>query len=112
MSDTLEVNLNIKNEKEQLSELYWGEAPNPYALGDSIKIMLTKMFGMGGPDIHIKGTAAQIAAFGNALTKEKRYIENYMRHGLDNPQTYRNQYELDRAINQFERETGLQWPFK
>ena len=58
MSNALEINLNIKKEKEQLNELYWGEAPNPYALGDSIKIVLTKMFGMGGPNVHVKGTAA------------------------------------------------------
>jgi len=67
-----------------------------------------------GVDINptIKGTTAQIESFFTALKREKRYMDSYMKHGLNDARTMMSRRDLDRAVMGFERETGLRWPFK
>tara|TARA_B100000700_G_scaffold318789_1_gene412672 strand:- start:1663 stop:1980 length:318 start_codon:yes stop_codon:yes gene_type:complete len=67
-----------------------------------------------GADINptIRGTQAQIESFFRALRGEKRYMDSYIKHGLDDSRTMMNKRDLDRAVMGFERETGLRWPFK
>lgn len=97
-----------------------GESENPesikegyYAqLGAEIKSLLNAMFGGVFVPVKIRGTQSEVSSFINALSKEKNYIENYMRNGLDNPQTYKSKSILDGAVARFERATGLKWPFK
>ena len=89
------------------------EALNIYGLGDSIMLSLQKMFGFQAvPPINVRGTSQQISAFGNALIGEKKYIDAYLKHGLDDPRTLRDKEMLDVAVRDFEFETGLSWPFK
>lgn len=80
--------------------------------GGLIKTVLQRMFGMPTPEIKIRGTETQINSFADTLSKEKKYMETFYSLGLNNPQTYRSKAELDRAVAQFERVTGLKWPFK
>jgi len=82
-------------------------------LGWAIETILGKMFGTGGVDIpvEIKGTPDQINSFTRVLASEKNYIENWKRHGLDDPKTYKSKGLLQKAINKFERATKLKWPF-
>ena len=93
-------------DKETVKEGYYG------ALGAQIKLLLHAMFGGVFVPAKIRGTESEVAAFTNALSSEKKYIESYMQNGLDNPQTYRIKSILDAAVNRFERTTGLKWPFK
>lgn len=60
----------------------------------------------------IRGTQAQIESFFKALRGEKRYMDSYIKHGLNDSRTMMNRRDLDRAVMGFERETGLRWPFK
>tara|TARA_R100001082_G_C4224030_1_gene100409 strand:- start:68 stop:388 length:321 start_codon:yes stop_codon:yes gene_type:complete len=62
--------------------------------------------------MHLVGRPEQIDSFMTALKKEKRYMDSYMRNGLDNHKTMSSKYQLDNAVKQFEYETGLKWPFK
>ncbi len=80
--------------------------------GGLIKTVLQRMFGMPTPEIKIRGTQDQIESLAKALSREKRYMETFYSLGLDNPQTYRSKAELDKAVGDFERTTGLKWPFK
>ncbi|MCP4952227.1 MAG: hypothetical protein GY922_10345 [Proteobacteria bacterium] len=64
------------------------------------------------PSLSLGGTESQIMAFMTALQGEKRYMDSYLKHGLDNASTMTSKYDLDRAVLQFEGETGLRWPFK
>jgi len=68
----------------------------------------------GGYNIPLRllGSTSQIDAFIKALSREKRYMDSYMKNGLNNHQTMTNRYELDAAVKKFELETGLKWPFK
>ena len=86
------------------------------AFGSQIKLMLAQMFpgdsSPFGPPFKIRGTRKEIDSFAQAMSKERKYMDSYIKHGLDNPRTYRNRYSLERAIRDFERTTGIKWPVK
>ena len=71
----------------------------PYRAGSSVPLK-------------VRGTEQQVGAFLAALQREKKYLEKYVKYGLDNPMTYKSKYQLNNAVTSFERETGITWPFK
>jgi hypothetical protein len=104
------INLNASRE-EKLNESFLT------MFGSAVESMLSQMFGGSGPvttasSAVIRGTPSQVAAFGDTLSKEKKYMQVFQKHGLNNPQSFRSRHELERSIANFERETGIKWPFK
>ena len=53
-----------------------------------------------------------IESFAKTLASEKRYFESYVKHGLNDPRTHENKYKLNIAVDKFERDTGIKWPYK
>ena len=81
-------------------------------MGANIKWMLSRMF-QGAPiNTMLRGNRHEIKSFTYTISKEKRYMDAYTRHGLDNPRTYKSRYALESSIKKFERATKLKWPFK
>ena len=82
--------------------------------GETVKVILKRMFGSEGifPTGTVRGTPSQISAFENALVANRNYINSYINNGLNNPATYRNKQVLRSAVNNFERQTNIKWPFK
>lgn len=80
--------------------------------GENIVSILRAMFGGYSIPVNIVGSQEQINSFANAIKNEKNYIEAYKKYGLDNPYTYKNKYALDAAVKEFERKTGIFWPFR
>ena len=62
--------------------------------------------------LSLKGTQEQINAFFKALKGEKRYMDSYLKHGLNDSRTISDRHQLMSSVEGFERETGLRWPFK
>jgi len=93
-----------------------GELDESYlvSLGGQIEYVLRRMFNPGsmGGILKLKGNNTEIEAFMKALGAEKKYLDSFIKHGLDNPRTLRNRSWLDRASGNFEKSTGLKWPFK
>jgi len=81
-------------------------------MGYGIKNILKRMFGGTGMPVSVKGSRSQIQNFAGALGKEKKYMDQAMKYGLDNPRTYRSKSELDRAVRKFKRFTGIDWPMR
>ena len=89
--------------------------------GGAVKYLLQGMFGKspleeavptsGEPQALIRGTADQVAAFGSALGKEKKYMETFLEFGLNAPQSFEAKADLNQAVEAFEAETGIKWPF-
>jgi hypothetical protein len=81
--------------------------------GSTIKLILQRMFGQDVflPPISVTGDQYQVESFAKALAGERRYFDSYVRHGLNDPRTYRTKYELESAVYNFERDTGIKWPF-
>ena len=82
--------------------------------GTAVQMILGRMFGQDVyvPPISITGDQRQVETFAKALAGEKKYFDSYVKYGLNDPRTYRNKYELQAAISNFERATGIKWPFK
>ena len=82
--------------------------------GTAIEMIVGRMFGQDVqlPYLTISGSPQQMQALTDTLAKEKRYVDSYVKYGLDDPRTYQDQYKLQNAINNFERETGIKWPIK
>ena len=105
----------LNEEKIVQPEINFGSTLNESWLGMFgywTKVILSRMFGGKAIGVSVKGTQAQVNSFTNALAKEKRYLESFMRNGLNNPQTYKSKARLDVATKSFERNTGIKWPFK
>ena len=79
--------------------------------GGWVEHILKAMFGGADIPVTVRGTRQEIDSYARVLSKEKRYIEAFQEYGLDNPNTYRSKYALDKAVSQFERKTGVPWPF-
>ncbi len=82
--------------------------------GTAIKLILQRMFGQDVylPKMSISGTPEQMETFIKTLAGEKRYFDSYVRYGLNDPRTYQDRYKLQASVNEFERNTGIKWPFK
>jgi len=105
------LNLDFKNQlnevsahelQAQLGKLKFlvGGATGNYSFGDKFSV---------------RGTDSQIAALIAALAGEKTYNKSQLasrKYGLDRASTYRDKARLDRAIRNFERETGMPWPVR
>lgn len=86
--------------------------------GARLKGALMKMLGletyfsMFPVPTRIRGTRAQVSSFSRAARDEKKFLDSVKKHGLDDPKTVSSKSKLNRAIRNFERETGMKWPLK
>ena len=101
----IEINLNPA-ETDMLNESWLA------MMGGAIQTILTGMFGGKTIPVRISGTRKQVDSFKSALGNEARYLKAMKRYGLDKPETLKTKAQLDRAIKNFERDTGISWPFK
>ena len=101
----IEINLN-PTETDMLNESWLA------MMGGAIQTILTGMFGGKTIPVRISGTRKQVNSFKSALGNEARYLKAMKRYGLDKPETLKTKAQLDRAIKNFERDTGISWPFK
>ena len=69
-------------------------------------------FGGKSVPVNVSGTPKQVKSFNTALGSEARYLKAMKRHGLQDPKVLSDKTKLDRAVRNFERETGIAWPFK
>ena len=101
----IEINLN-PTEADMLNESWLA------MMGGAIQTILTGMFGGKTIPVRISGTRKQVDSFKSALGNEARYLKAMKRYGLDKPETLKTKAQLDRSIINFERDTGISWPFK
>ena len=101
----IEINLN-PTDTDMLNESWLA------MMGGAIQTILTGMFGGKTIPVRISGTRKQVDSFKSALGNEARYLKAMKRYGLDKPETLKTKAQLDRAIKNFERDTGISWPFK
>jgi hypothetical protein len=66
--------------------------------------------GMDVP-ISLIGSQSQVQSFMQSMSHEKRYMDSFMKHGLNDSRTLDSRHDLMQAVKAFERETGLRWPF-
>ena len=83
--------------------------------GAKIKKMLYYMFAPSGVSygrFYVKGSKSDIQTFAAVLASEKRYMDSFLKNGLNAPAVLRSRYALEKAVKKFEQQTGVKWPFK
>jgi len=106
MSKKINLKLNHKNNTRLTEDTY-----SQFAL--DVHFLMQSLYGGAAPDLKVSaaGSQSQIMSFFTALQREKRYMDSFMKHGLNDAQTKHSQYELEDSVREFEFETGLTWPF-
>lgn len=95
-----------KAKKEQLNESFL------HMFGAQVEFMLRRMFGHHIMPIEVRGQKSDIGALAKVLSKEKRYMDSFLKHGLASPRVTNSKYALEQAVRNFELETGIKWPVK
>jgi len=106
MSKKINLNLNHKNNTRLTEDI-------GSTFANDVYFLMQSLYGGRPPDVKIAmaGNQGQIMSFFTALQSEKRYMDSFMKHGLNDTQTKHSHYELEDAVREFEFETGLTWPF-
>jgi len=94
-----------RNAEGNLNESWW------LTFGAILRWIMPSLYKGSVFPLQVKGSQAEVSSFANVLSKERKYLKSWKDNGLDDPQTYRNKSKLNGAISQFERVTGLRWPF-
>jgi hypothetical protein len=102
---SIDINLNVK-EEGTLNESWLA------MFGGAIETIMGGMFGGSSIPVNVRGTRKQVDSFQKTLGSEARYLKAMKRHGLKDPRVLMDKTKLDRAIRNFESETGIVWPFK
>ena len=76
------------------------------------KLLLGLMYSGIDIPLKVRGSQNQVESFFQALRGEKRYMDSYNKHGLNDPITLKRRSKLMDAVKKFESETRLRWPFK
>ena len=79
--------------------------------GGWLQYVMKAMFGNLNIPVNITGTRSEVDSLVQSLTKERSYLDTVSKYGLDDERTYKSKSKLDKAVKNFERETGLKWPF-
>tara|TARA_B100000427_G_scaffold282896_1_gene254911 strand:- start:253 stop:576 length:324 start_codon:yes stop_codon:yes gene_type:complete len=105
MNDLVPIEINLNVDPAEIDESFL------VTFGGLTKLLLKYMFNGTSAPAKIRGTPLQVSAFTNALGREKRYMDAYLKHGLNDERTLSNRAKLNSAVSKFERETGLRWPY-
>tara|TARA_R110000824_G_scaffold3394_6_gene16165 strand:- start:748 stop:1083 length:336 start_codon:yes stop_codon:yes gene_type:complete len=102
---TLDIDLGVARRGE-LNEDYLGQ------FGAAVGMVMKAITQGYKVPLSVRGTASEIRSFADVLSKEKGYMLSFNNHGLNDKRTYSSKYKLDKAVKDFEKSTGLKWPFK
>tara|TARA_Y100000114_G_C11717060_1_gene306528 strand:+ start:273 stop:599 length:327 start_codon:yes stop_codon:yes gene_type:complete len=62
--------------------------------------------------VSVKGDAAKVKAFAKALGYEEKYIRALVESSAGDPQIMELRHQLESAIADFEKSTGIKWPVR
>ncbi len=95
------------NRRGELNEIFLR------TFGKAVQFMMRAMFGdESAIPVKIKGNKREIQSFAKTMGREKKYMKTAAKYGLNNPKTYKSKYKLRKAAADFEKTTGIKWPFK
>lgn len=101
----IKIDLNAAK-KGELNEDYLGQ------FGAAVGMLLKAITQGYRVPVSVTGHERDVEKFVKTLSREKNYMSNFNKHGLNHKSTYSSKYKLDKAVKDFEKSTGLKWPFK
>jgi hypothetical protein len=108
MGEIVKDVIYLNNRQGQLSERVYSK------FAGQVRLALLDLYfsGILNSPLRLSGNSAQIDAFMKTLNSEKGYMDSYIKHGLSDSRTLSSRSDLMKAVEKFEKETGLRWPFK
>ncbi len=100
----IEINLSASND-EKVNEIWL------QTFGWAVKRILSQMFGGSSIPVNIRGSKREVSAFAKAIARDKKYISTAAKYGLNDPRVYKDKFKLRKAAANFERVTGIKYPF-
>ena len=79
---------------------------------NNIRTVLKGMMGLAIPPISIKGKKTYVETLVRTLLQEKRFLEDYQKHGPDHPRTQAQKVTLVQSVKSFEDLMGIDWPLR
>lgn len=79
--------------------------------GKAVQSILRSMFGGASIPVNVKGNKEEISSFAKAIARDKKYMSSVAKYGLNDPRVYKDKFKLRKAASNFERTTGLKYPF-
>lgn len=106
----IEIDLDALK-KNILNESYVAEfgAKLQYVLA---RVFAPPLFSSDSVGVRITGNKQDLTNFTNVVSREKKYMDSYLKHGLGDPKVLKDRVALEKAVFRFERDTGLKWPIK
>lgn len=81
------------------------------SISDIVKMIREEDDSQEGINFVVRGEQRDVKAYADALYAEKNYLDRYLEHGDDHPQTAKAREVLRQAVTKFETQTGITWPF-
>ena len=106
MSDIVRDPINLNHLDKPITEIVYTKFSNQVR-----SALLDLYYGGFNIPMRLMGTNNQIDSFMSALASEKKYMDSYIKNGLNDRSTMNSKYKLERSVASFEKETGLRWPF-
>jgi len=82
------------------------------SFGAAIELIIKRMFGLNALDFKVRGPKNAVAKLADTIGREADYISALADSGLNNPSVINNKWKLQKAIKDFENQTGITWPLK
>lgn len=85
-------------------------------MAGEIRYLLYHLMGPSDPyyraGVKVTGNRQDLERFKTVISKEKRYMDAYLKYGLNDSRVLNDRASLEKAIYNFERDTGIKWPLK
>ena len=101
----LELNLNQKTNIDEDFSINQEKA-------NIIKEIIKSVFGHSSNSVSIKGSNEQISSFVEVLRIEKQIMEAYNIYDTDSEQISELKAIIEQKINEFEKQTEIEWPLR
>ena len=110
--------IDLERAKVTLNETWnemlgsWTKTLLKYMYGSDVNVVANLNEEESTTKFKIMGKYQDVKSYSKAVAAQKEFLDAYKEFGSEHPQTTKKREELRADVSNFERLTGLSWPFK
>ncbi len=110
--------IDLERAKVTLNETWnemlgsWTKTLLKYMYGKDVNMVANLNEEESSTKFKIMGKYQDVKSYAKAVAAQKEFLDAYKEFGNEHPQTTKKREELRTDVSNFERVTGLSWPFK
>jgi len=110
--------IDLERAKVTLNETWnemlgsWTKTLLKYMYGKDVNMVANLNEEESSTKFKIMGKYQDVKSYAKAVAAQKEFLDAYKEFGNEHPQTAKKREELRADVSDFERVTGLSWPFK